>query len=67
MTAHQDPWIRCDVCGNEQYPYDAGSITDATIREVRAEARFNGWRYRKGIGDVCDRCDQGLEPVRYGS
>jgi hypothetical protein len=56
MTARIDPWLQCDDDSClAQYPEDAGDITwtDRTIRELRAGAKDEGWRFTRDGRDFC--------------
>lgn len=59
MTAHRDVWLACDGPGpgdrcGAQYPEDAGdsAFIDATVPEVRAAAKADGW-YSHAGKDKC--------------
>ncbi len=65
MSWHRDPWLICDGCQAVQYPENAGELglVDATIRELRAAAKEDGWVFNGQ--DFCPKCaTDRIEPVR---
>lgn len=45
--------IHCDQCGNWE---DQTTGTRPDARHVRAWLKTKGWKFKAGIGDLCDRC-----------
>jgi hypothetical protein len=57
MSVIREHWIKCDECGEMQYP-------SHSMKEARSTAKRNGWTVSFGSGskgaDFCPQCTERL-------